>query len=236
MKKRNQRPFPGVEILQDLYVEKQMTGTAMAATLGVPPTVLYRWLARAGIAKRRAGMAKGYKVRAYPGADEIRRLYLDERKSIRQMARSLGATPTTVRSWLKEVGIQPRTVSDAKKGQKPSRAAIEKSVATRRKAVLPDRGHIGYALRSDGYVYIYRPDHPNATRSGYVLEHRLVMSESIGRPLRRDEDVHHKNGDRRDNRIENLELIAHSEHLRVHYNERVVDPKTGRFRSTTAPR
>lgn len=58
-----------------------------------------------------------------------------------------------------------------------------------------------------GYVRIYMPEHPNA-KGNYVLEHVLVMSELLGRPLKLNESVHHKNGIRNDNSPENLELWA----------------------------
>lgn len=53
-----------------------------------------------------------------------------------------------------------------------------------------------------------------ATKQGRVLEHRLVMARTIGRPLLPDETVHHKNGVRLDNRPENLELFSgnHGKH------------------------
>ncbi len=57
-----------------------------------------------------------------------------------------------------------------------------------------------------GYRLIYRPDHPNARKNGQIFEHIVVMSEYLGRSLADGETVHHINGVRDDNRIENLQL------------------------------
>lgn len=71
---------------------------------------------------------------------------------------------------------------------------------------------------SNGYVYLLNPEHPKAKHTkGYVAEHVLVMEKHLGRYLKEGEVVHHINGNKHDNRIENLMLFKNiSEHNKYH--------------------
>lgn len=65
----------------------------------------------------------------------------------------------------------------------------------------------GRSVDGEGYIRVYAPTHPKAFgHGGYVREHRLVMEQHLGRYLESHETVHHINGNKADNRIENLQV------------------------------
>jgi len=117
-----------------------------------------------------------------------------------------------------------KAISEALKGIPSSLKGCYLSEVTKEKIRISKLGSKNPAYRGgrtlstgDGYYRLLIPNHPNANKRGYVLEHRYVMAEYLGRPLSKDEYVHHKNGNRQDNRVENLELFkGRSEHARLH--------------------
>lgn len=92
----------------------------------------------------------------------------------------------------------------------------------------------GRMMDRSGYVMIrVGKGHPLSDPNGYVREHVIVMCSAIGRRLGPGEVVHHRNGDRADNRLENLELMLIAEHNRAHPRPRGTD---GRFTKSRAGR
>lgn len=72
----------------------------------------------------------------------------------------------------------------------------------------------GEMIDKDGYVLVKTHDHPSRDTHNYIRKHRLVMEQSLGRYLLPGEVVHHLDGDKQNNTIDNLRLYAHnSDHL-----------------------
>lgn len=96
------------------------------------------------------------------------------------------------------------------------------------------RWNTGRMLNEDGYVKVrVGADHPLADQNGYAYEH-LVVWCAAGRLRPVDgETLHHKNEDKTDNRIGNLELLTRSEHNRRHNAGRQRDAR-GRLIGTKA--
>lgn len=71
------------------------------------------------------------------------------------------------------------------------------------------------ARYSRGYRYLFKPEHPDCSKQGYIAEHRLIGEIKLGRRLSKKEVVHHINGLRDDNRIENIVVCTRAEHNKI---------------------
>lgn len=107
---------------------------------------------------------------------------------------------------LKKIGIGHKLSNDAKKRIGDGNRGIKSRHWNGGIRIIKSRN-------GQFYRYSKSPNHPYRQARGYVAEHRLVMEKKIGRYLTPNEEVHHKNGIKDDNRIENLELVVKTAHF-----------------------
>lgn len=162
---------------------------------------------------------------------------LSRGESLRMIAAKIGINHKTLSKKLKKLGIKVPTRKEAAKmvwknhkhprkdkkgmlcpsyGKKASIETRAKMSKIQQQRANEKRKHV--KRHSQGYILVYYPNHPAKDRAGYVLEHRVVMENHLGRFLSPDEIVHHLNGSKSDNRIENLELVTRGEHAKIHNN------------------
>lgn len=164
--------------------------------------------------------------------DNLYQLYVVEKKPMYQIANLLEVSTGTVYNFIKRYGIKSRKIGEARigthiseehkkiiskahKGKKLSKETREKMAQSKR---INGSGHT--KKRKDGYIAVYYPMHPKSNKDGYIMQHHLVMEKHIGRYIKDDEVVHHINGIKDDNRIENLKLMTFREHAGLHMKER----------------
>lgn len=168
--------------------------------------------------------------------NELERLYA-EGNTMHQISKIFDCSVGKIYNWFHRYELIPKTqreyadmgrhvmsdelkslLSTINKGKTLS-ALTRKRISERRRGQFINPTTYGghKKLRSDGYIAIYKPNHKFASKKGYVMEHILVYEQANNCIVDRTKYcIHHINGIRSDNRVENLRLMTHSEHMSYH--------------------
>ena len=167
---------------------------------------------------------------------KLRKLYIDEGKSLTDIAKIYGVAFQTVHKWLKknDIPLRPwstkgmgwkfvghpvseetkKKISKAHTGKKLSPEHKKKVVAALSKYWVKGEKH--HSWKGGHINYGYKIIQVNGKS---VREHRHIMEKHLGRKLGPKEHIHHFNGDRLDNRLENLTILTNKEHAMLHWSD-----------------
>jgi hypothetical protein len=196
--------------LERLYIENRLSTNQICGQLGVSRGSVKYWMKRYGIKGRSPKEAYRLVIRPQKhkrhnlDANVVRHLYWDKNLSISEVAKELGSGYCHVRHKMVRSGI-------------PRRSPVIS-------AKMRDKDRKGNGYIRHGYRYIW------ISKRQIVPEHRHIASLVLGRPLKRNEHVHHINGDKLDNRNINLIICSQSYHQLLHAKEEAAALKEWRKR------
>ena len=150
---------------------------------------------------------------ALPKKEDLIELYHNQNYTIHMIAEHYGVGHGIPHYWFRRYNIPRRTRKDAAILRDKLKRRSYDFLFERSPAEHPNwKG--GRRINCAGYVELRMPEHPRARKNGYVFEHLIVAEKHYGE-ITRDYVIHHINGNKQDNRIENLMVLTQKEHIEI---------------------
>ena len=186
-------------------VEHGFSVPELAELWCVKENTMYHYL------KRNAISLATYGIEAF-GYDNLK-AKIDEGLTTEELGQLCGVTASAVSAFARRRGWRVRK-RDMTGANNPSwRGGVKINSYGYRLLLVPKSGPYGYLVQKSKA----RDTSPN----GYAFEHRIVMHDEVGRQLRPEEEVHHRDQDPLNNAPSNLQLCAdHAAHIAVHLAEK----------------
>ena len=201
--------------MEDLYLRHNFSRRLIAKQFGVSVGTIDNLMLRYGVADKR-GHKKGIplvprkrpkNLPTLPTKEELFDLRINQGLRNREVATLFGIHPNTVAQLNRQHSVRIGRNEIIRRGQE----TMEERWATR-----------GPVASDGGYIKAYSKGRGYKEGVNQIAEHRLVISDFVGRPLTKDDRVHHINMVKTDNRLENLAITTHVSHRKIHnYYERV---------------
>lgn len=196
--------------LEYLYCEQNLTQKQLASILGIKSDITMRKILHSynidTNKNRKLAELTKKGMSDLEFKNYLKGLYLDKHFSINQISKKLNVSSATITKYFKKYNIQLFTQKESAK----LFYSLEKN----------KKWNGGKIISSHGYVQIHKPNHPYCDDRGYVYEHRLVIEKQICRYLSTNEVIHHIDGNKLNNSLENLRLMTNEEHSKFHNNLR----------------
>jgi hypothetical protein len=187
--------------LEEQYIKYKKTPEQLALELDCTFETILIALKKHGIPIRsrsvKGNILRSDAIKELRDFDWLYDQYITKHLSISKIADSLKCSGHTVITYLKRWRIRRRKILYVDKEQRKK-------------------------TKDQGYIVVFRPEHPNATSSGWILEHRLIVSDILDRELTKSEVVHHLNLKPDDNREDNF-LVFSSNKLHMEFHENPPD-------------
>ena len=185
--------FSEMKVVAERY-ESGEAASKIARDIGVDRMTVVAAVRKSGVAVKPRGQTPLKVTLEMQGT--IRQLW-SEGHTQTHIAKTIGIHQATVSAWLRSGGVPVKS-------------------RTFKKSRFHYQEEGGRIISQEGYVLLhihFAPTeyHSLANIRGYILEHRLVMSQVLGRPLTRTETVHHIDGNKQNNTPDNLQL-RHGKH------------------------